>query len=217
MNFFIRLILFVSSSISLGNTARTCYSCPSCLPTSKNQSNCNPDSDTCRQTLYSVNGIKYVQRSCDSLAICEAYKLNPVPDNHITANGPVQGLTTSCCSDDLCNSEENINSVQTCYHCAYCSILDRTIAPCGSNSDSCRQTSFISNGVTFVQRSCETTAQCDLFRAFPQAVLANLAIAGGVASNVITSCCKDNLCNASNYLSWDFTSLILILIVQFIV
>lgn len=56
----------------------------------------------------------------------------------------------------------------------------------------------MSNGVPFVQRSCETTAQCELYRAFPQSVLTKLGVSGSVASNIITSCCSENLCNSSN-------------------
>ena len=108
------------------------------MPGDKNTTDCNLDSDTCRQTSFKVNGVKFVQRGCESLAICEAYKLNPVINSAILAFGPVQDVKTSCCSDDLCNSESNIDSIQNCYYCAYCSVLDRTIAPCGSNSDSCR-------------------------------------------------------------------------------
>lgn len=91
-----------------------------------------------KQTSFKVNGVKYVQRACESLAICEAYKMNPTIDLAITQNGLVTEVETSCCSDDLCNSEDNINSVQSCYYCAYCSPLDRTTVPCGSSSDSCR-------------------------------------------------------------------------------
>lgn len=91
-----------------------------------------------KQTSFKVNGVNYVQRACESLAICEAYKMNPNIDSSIRDRGVVTEIETSCCSDDLCNSEENINSVQSCYYCAYCSPLDRTTVPCGSTSDSCR-------------------------------------------------------------------------------
>lgn len=86
--------------------------------------------------------MKYVQRACESLAICEAQKMNPIIDSSIMNSGIVTEIEVSCCSDDLCNSEENINSVQSCYYCASCSPLDRTTVPCGSNSDSCRVTIF---------------------------------------------------------------------------
>ncbi|RNA20131.1 hypothetical protein BpHYR1_043440, partial [Brachionus plicatilis] len=154
---------------------------------------CHQTKTYLNQTSFKVNGIEYVQRACESLAICEEYKMNPNFDLAITGNGIVTDVETSCCSEDLCNSEENINSVQRCYYCAYCSPLDRTTVPCGSNSDSCRQTSFMSNGVSFVQRSCETTAQCELYKAFPQSVLTKLGASGGVASNIVTSCCTENL------------------------
>lgn len=69
----------------------------------------------------------------------------------------------------------------------------------------------MSNGVAFVQRSCETTAQCELYRAFPQSVLTKLGVSGGVASNIMTSCCTESLCNSSNNL-YEREKLILIFI-----